>query len=494
MKNIIILSFFLVITLSGFAQKGHKIEVQIKGLKDTTLILGYHYGNKKLVADTILVDEKGKGIFQGDTALTSGMYLVLTPDMRFFEIIIDKEQHFKVSTDTTDLFRNLKIEGSPENTVFHDYQKTSADFYTKRKPLYDKLRHYYGIEDTTQLSSKELKTRRDSIEIIRAELEDLRKEQLAYENNIISKYPKSFLTSILNTMREVDVPDFPRDEQGNITDSLFQYNYMRTHFFDLVDFSDERLLRSPVYEMKINQFFDKELVQIPDSIIPEVDKLLTRIIVEEKKGYEGKMYYYTLHNLFMKYQNPKYMGFDNIFVYIMEQYYISHKLPERIVNDSAYMAQITDRYQKMSRNRIGAQAPDLLLYSNHDQWVRLNSIEADFLVVYFYDVDCGHCKKILPEWNKLFTENKLQDKKVVTVYIYTQTDMEKWKEYVVERGIDKTGIHLFDPYQNTNFRTYYDIYSTPVAYVLDSQKKIIAKRLPPETLLEVIEHEIKKKQ
>src|SRR5690606_22121324 len=143
MKNIIILTTFLGIALGGFAQKGHKIEVQIKGLKDTTLILGYHYGNKKLVADTILVDEKGKGIFQGDTALTPGMYLVLTPDMRFFEIIIDKEQHFKVSTDTTDLFRNLKIEGSPDNTVFNGYQKTSADFYTKRKPLYDKLRHYY---------------------------------------------------------------------------------------------------------------------------------------------------------------------------------------------------------------------------------------------------------------------------------------------------------------------------------------------------------------
>ncbi|HPY81916.1 MAG: DUF5106 domain-containing protein [Bacteroidales bacterium] len=494
MKKLLLFTAFFGITVGGFAQKGHKIDVQVKGLKDTTLILGHHYGNKKLVADTIRVDAKGKGVFQGDTALPSGMYLVLTPDMRFFEIIVDKEQHFKVTTDTADLFQNLKIEGSSENTVFNDYQKISSDFYIKRKPLFDKLRYYYGIEDTTKFSAKERKKQRDSITIIRAELEEIRTQQLAYEDNIISKYPKSFLTSILNTMRELDVPDFPRDEHGTITDSLFQYNYMRTHFFDRVNFADERLLRSPVYEMKINQFFDKELVQIPDSIIPEVDKLLTRIIVEEKKGYEGKMYYYTLHTLFMKYQNPKYMGFDNIFVYLMEQYYISHKIPERIINDSAYMAQITDRYQKMSRNRIGALAPDLLLYSNQNQWVQLNSIEADFVVIYFYDIDCGHCKKILPEWNNLYTKNKLQDKKVVSIYIYTQTDMEKWKEYIVERGIDKTGIHLFDPYQNTNFRTYYDIYSTPVAYVLDSQKKIIAKRLPPETILEVIQHEIKKKQ
>ncbi|MFW5851678.1 MAG: thioredoxin-like domain-containing protein, partial [Bacteroidota bacterium] len=297
------------------------------------------------------------------------------------------------------------------------------------------------------------------------------------------------LASILNTMSELEVPDYPRDEEGNITDSLFKYNYLREHYFDRVDLGDERLLRTPVYEMKINQYFDRELIQIPDSIIPEINSLLDRIIVQEKQGYEGKMYYYTLHHLFMKYQNPKYMGFDNIFVYLMEQYYLKNKVPERIVNDTAYMTQIEDRYKKMSKNRIGVTAPDLLLYSNKDTWVKLNSIKADVLVLYFFDLDCGHCKKILPEWLKLYEKNNLEDKNVTTVFIYTQTDMDKWKEYIIERGLDK-GINLFDPYQNTNFRTLYDIYSTPVAYVLDKDKKIVAKRLPPETILDVVNHEL----
>jgi|SRR5690554_802712 len=489
MKKHIILLFSLFLSFQLLAQKKHKIDIQVKGLQDTTLILGYHYGSKKMIADTIYLDNKGRGTVQGDSLLNPGIYLVLTPEMNFFEIMIDSDQEFEVTTDTTDLFGNLKIEGSKENEVFHAYQEKNAELNKTRRPLIEKLRHYYSV-DTTDFSKKQLTTRRDSLSILREEIENINEKRIAYEQDIIQKYPKSLLASVLNTMSELDIPDYPRDEEGNITDSLFKYNYLRKHYFDRVDLSDDRLLRTPVYEMKINQYFDRELIQIPDSIIPEVNRLLDRIIMQEKEGYEGKMYYNTLHHLFMKYQNPKYMGFDNIFVYLMEQYYLKDKVPERIATDSAYMTQIEDRYKKMSKNRIGVTAPDLLLYTNKDSWVKMNSVEAQVTVLYFYDIDCGHCKKLIPEWHTLYTENNLREKGVQTFYIYTQTDMDKWKEFIDEKKLNPSGIHAFDPYQNTNFRTLYDIYSTPVSYILDKDKKIIAKRLPPETILDVVNHEL----
>lgn len=488
----IIILFFVSNIYSVSAQKGHNISVQIHGVEDATLILAYHSGSRKLIADSIYVDKKGKGVIKGDTLLPAGLYLILTPDMRYFEIIIDTEQHFSVETDTADLFRNLTIKGSQENIVFNTYQKKMADFHTTRRPLIEQLRAYYSIEDTTSLSKRAQKNRTDSIQIIKNTLETLRTDQLAYEDEIIAKYPKGLLTSILLTMREIDIPDYPRDDAGNILDSLYRYNYMRENYFKLVNLGDERLLRTPVYDMKLTQFFDREIIQIPDSIILEVDRIMSKILEQEQKGYEGRMYYYTLNHLFMKYQNPKYMGFDNIFVYIMEQYYMPRKIPQRIANDSAYMAQIEDRFNKMSHNRIGATAPDLLLYSNHDQWMRLSQTKAEFIVLYFYDVDCGHCKKILPEWLKYYEEHNFKEKGVVTFFIYTQTDMEKWKKYIDEQNLNP-GIHVFDPYQNTNFRTLYDIYSTPVAYLLDKNKKIIAKRLPPETITDVINHEIRRR-
>lgn len=498
MKRILGILVLSVLVNFSYAQKkpvatnGNKmnIEVQVKGLKDTTLILGYHYGSKKLVSDTIRVDSKGKGVFKRDTLLDGGLYLVLTPNMRYFEIILDQDQDFKVYTDTADLFTNLKFEGSVDNQVFLDYQNKSSELYKKRKPAYDKIKYYYEIKDTASLSQKQRDTNRDSIKILQKELETIRKEMVAFEDKIIQEYPTSLLTSILNTTREIEIPDYPRNEKGEITDSLFKYTYLKKHYFDKVQVADSRLLRTPVYEMKIDNYFDRELIQIPDSIIPEVDKLMGRILEQEKKGYEGKMYYYTLHHMFMKYQNPKYMGLDNIFVYIMEQYYLKKKLPARVLADTAYMAKIEKRYNEMSKNRIGIKAPNFVVYSSKEEWMQLQSIQAEYIVLYFWDTDCGHCKKTIPEWHDLYVKNDFKNKGVVSLLFYTQTEMEDWKKFIAEKGLDDC-INVFDPYQNTNFRQNYDIYSTPVSYVLDKNKKIIAKRIPPETIVDLLYHELK---
>lgn len=497
MKKFISIVFASLIACSVFAQKKpHKIDVKINGVKDTTLLLGYHYGAKKLVSDTIWVDKNGRGTFKGDSLLDGGLYLILTPDYRYFEIVIDNDQQtFQLETDTTDLTGHLKVTGSESNAVFKKYQEKSAEIYKIRKPAYDRLKAAYA-EDTTNFNKKQLQNRREAIERDRQTVDSLRNCMITYENEIIAKYPKSLLASILGCTHEIDIPDYPRDENGNITDSLFKYEYAKMHYFDNINLGDERLLRTPVYESKIDDYFDRQLFQIPDSIIPQVDFVMNRILEQEGKGYEGKMYYQTLHHLFMKWQNPKYMGFDNIFVHLMGEYYVKGKIPARVANDTAYMNKIQDRYAKTVHNQIGVQAQDLLVYKmgkdtldDHFGWTRLSLVKSPYIVLYFFDTDCGHCKKIIPEWHKLYQENKLKEKGVETFLVYTQTDMEKWKKFISDQNMFDF-INVFDPYQNTNFRTTYDIYSTPVSYVLNPERKIIAKRLPPETIVEVLNREL----
>ncbi len=493
--------FFIVCGLatSLFAQKKpHKIEVKIDGIKDTTLYLGYHYGAKKLVSDTIRVDSKGNGVFEGDSLLDGGLYMILTPDYRYFEVMIDNpDQVFKLQTDTLDFVGNLKIDGSESNSVFLQYQKKSSEMYKVRKPALDCLKALYA-EDTTKFNKKELVAYHDSITTMRNRVDSVRVAMLAYENDIIKQYPTSLLASILSSTHEVEIPDYPRDENGNILDSLFKYTYMKNHYFDNINLGDERLLRTPVYEAKVDEYFDRQLLQIPDSIIPQVDFVMNKILEQEKKGYEGKMYYNTLHHLFMKWQNPKYMGLDNIFVHIMGEYYIKGKVPARVLNDTAYMNKIKERYSNMVYNQIGVQAKDLLIYKmgqdtldEHFSWSKLSMVKSPYIVLYFWDTDCGHCKKIIPEWHKLYQENEFKKKGVESFLVYTQTDMVEWKKFISDNAMfDFTNV--FDPYQNTNFRTYYDIYSTPVVYVLDRERKIIAKRLPPETVVDILNRELEK--
>ncbi|MBP6426310.1 MAG: DUF5106 domain-containing protein, partial [Bacteroidia bacterium] len=73
-----------------------------------------------------------------------------------------------------------------------------------------------------------------------------------------------------------------------------------------------------------------------------------------------------------------------------------------------------------------------------------------------------------------------------------ESDIELWKKFIRDNKLK--WINVSDLYNNTNFRNYYDIYSTPVIYLLDEKKNIIAKRLDTDKVRDFIENEEKKEK
>jgi hypothetical protein len=66
-----------------------------------------------------------------------------------------------------------------------------------------------------------------------------------------------------------------------------------------------------------------------------------------------------------------------------------------------------------------------------------------------------------------------------------QTDVDKWKKYIQDQQLD--WINLADPYVRSNFRKDYNINSTPKVFVLDKEKRIIARKIGVEQVKEIIE-------
>jgi len=459
---------------------GYKIHIKINGLKDTTMLLGHHFGGKKYVVDTIRLNSKGEGTFTGDTLLEGGIYLVITPAMNYFEVIVDKDQDFSLSTDTVDLIKNLKIDGSEENTVFNDYQNFMVDNQKKAAAEKKKYDFFKKMIDSTGNPNINKKAFQDSLAQKKAELAKLDTIVKNKWNYINTTYPTSLLASVLKAMKEVEVPPFPKNDKGQIIDSSFQYKYYRTHYFDNIDFNDSRLLRTPILESKIDEYFDKVCYPpIPDTLCKEVDK-----VVNLSKG-NYKMYRYVVQYLFNKYNNPKIMGMDRVFVYISDKYYLSG-LATWAQSDTAFMKSIKDRVLHVRNNLIGEKAPELTLFDLQDKTVSLGSIESDYIVLYFFDTDCGHCQKIIPEWKKIYDEKKFASKGIKTILVETQIDKKKMSEFAEKYGVKDLQM-LYDPYQTTNFRVLYDIYSTPVPYILDKDKKIIAKRIEPTVIADFLE-------
>ncbi|MCX6266490.1 MAG: DUF5106 domain-containing protein, partial [Bacteroidetes bacterium] len=113
-----------------------------------------------------------------------------------------------------------------------------------------------------------------------------------------------------------EVPNAPILANGR-PDSAFGYRYFKAHFWDGSDFTDDRLLRTPVFHNKLKKYFDNIVVQNPDSVIIEVDALI------EKSRPNPEMFKYMVWFSTYRYENPEYMGFDKVFIHIVDKYYVT---------------------------------------------------------------------------------------------------------------------------------------------------------------------------
>lgn len=124
------LLFFLLAIGSKLAvAQGYQITIQYKPVKNGYLYLGYYFGDKKYVKDSVLIQPDGKVVFADKEPLVGGLYIVVDPAKKqFFDVLIDKEQTFSIKIDTAN-FTIAKITGSSENNYLEAYKKATALYF-----------------------------------------------------------------------------------------------------------------------------------------------------------------------------------------------------------------------------------------------------------------------------------------------------------------------------------------------------------------------------
>jgi thiol-disulfide isomerase/thioredoxin len=453
-----------LVTLSAVAQKnGYQIIVHVPNMKDTTCYLARYYGDKQYIIDTVKSDKEGIAVFQDNQRLDGGIYLFVYPDKHYFEMIIDQEQFFTMETSWGDPISDMKVKGSKDNQLFYDYLKSAISIQKASAQL--------------QQSLATAKTKADSAAII----DQLRANETrsnATREEYVKAHPETFLAKVFTTMKEPEVPkEIPVLPNGR-KDSTFAYYYFKSHFWDNVDFSDNRLLRTPVFGAKLEKYFEDLTPKIPDSIIASAD------LVVAKAKVDSEMYRYCVWWITYKYETSKIMGMDAVFVHMVENYYMNGKTWWL---DSTALAKMVDRARKIAPNVIGNTAPEIALKDSSGKWQILSKVPAKYTVLVFWDPDCGHCQKEMPVLKHVTDSMKAIGISVMVYAVDVEVDEEKWRKYIHEHQLEDW-IHVNDIQHQSNFRQFYDIYSTPVIYILDKDKKIRAKRIGPEQVPDVIDH------
>ena len=174
---------------------------------------------------------------------------------------------------------------------------------------------------------------------------------------------------------------------------------------------------------------------------------------------------------------------DEVFHHLGQKYYLDQ---EAWWVDSTTKQKIYERVIKVKYNLIGNRAVPFSMVDLDGIKHKLYDVQAEYTILVFWSSSCGHCKKTMPLIKDIYEEYRDRDVKVVGVNIDKKE--EDWRKYLEKNDYD--WLNLWDGNNLTNFRTFYNVDSTPIIYVLDQQKTIIAKRIDPDTLEKILEDNI----
>ncbi|MCE3228092.1 MAG: hypothetical protein K0S32_2643 [Bacteroidetes bacterium] len=501
MKKSICLVFFLLFSVFSKAQSGYDIKVNLKGCKDTVMYLVKYQWDQKYIADTCKKVKNGLAQFKGKKELERGVYVLVSQGMGiYFDMFVNESQNFTITADMTDLVGTLKATNK-ENETFFNYLK----FITAKNLEFGKFRD----EKTKGLNKA------DSTKLMNEKAMEFAKQAKQHDADFMIKHKGSFIADVVNLRTEKEMGP----AAAGVSDSLAriqQYYYYKEHYFDGMNFKDEKIVRTPFFSDRVKRYYESIIIQHPDTMIVELDRLFARTT-------EGSMVYNLMLGHFTyKYESNKNMMFDKfgnsitfekVFVHLANKYICSGRakgvyteetvkaicerarivgglLPGTKVDDLFMIDTIYGkRVAKMGFDTCKSSKSISDLYYKKEAELKpmyktLYSVKSKYTVLVFWASDCGHCKTEIPKLKEAL--DKVKGKIDFSVFgVQTKEDYDEWIKFIREKKLDF--INVFDPMHLNNLKERFDINSTPIIYILDKDKRIKAKKISTEQVIELLE-------
>jgi thiol-disulfide isomerase/thioredoxin len=498
MKKLFLSFIICFSSLVSVAQSGYEITVTLKNCPDSLAYLTFYQFDKTLIKDTCTSIRNGKIVFTGKKKLEKGIYSVVSQQKAiYFDFFVDD------STQKLEMKSEASVNLGKELTALNS--PLENDFFRYVQFINDQNKNFVDYKAATKLLTK-----KDSL-AFSSKQKEVEKTIQAYEEKFLADHKGTYIGDVMNLKVEKLLKD-----ENKARDNFQAYSYYKKHYWDNVDFADDGTMRNPFFTNKLKKYFEGVVIKHPDSVSVEIDKIMAKT----KPG--TLMYRLMLAHFTYTYETTKLMGFDKVFVHMSDAYFKTGKA-DGIYDDGEIVQKIIKRADKIKPLLIGSQAMELsmikaedypkmkamgfedaqnseemtkVFYKNVDQvnkmFVKLSDVKADYTVLVFWDVDCSHCQKEIPilidQYNDL-----IKDKKDIKVYsVYMQHEGEKYLKYIDEHKLP--WINVYDGAHYNNAIEKYDVYSTPVIYILDKNKAIKAKRIDAnqvKTIINALETEAK---
>jgi thiol-disulfide isomerase/thioredoxin len=460
------------------AQDGYEIKIQFKPFANQTVYLGHYAGKQFPIVDSVKLNAKAEGVLKGSQKLGGGIYVLAYPTRdRFIEMLIDQDQHFSVFADTSNLGSRY-FTGSDDNEQFLRYQ-SHVDSLGRRLSELEDMRPTSAALGDSAFIDTEIKGTRKAIS-------DLR-------HDITSERPQSILAMLMRLMEEPQVPPASAHPGGSY-DSAYAYRYFKNHYWDGLYFFDDRMVRTPasLFDSRLDKYMNTLFYPDADSVIRELDYML---------GYatpSKEMTKYLLVKFVTRYLNQQFMWEDKVFVHLFQKYF-ANKNYDWLTEEGKKM--ITNRAYSLMSNIMGNPAEDIALPDQKGNLRLLYADTARFTLVTFWDPTCGHCKETLPQIDSMYRKSwKNIGLRIFAVAKETEGKKEDWLKFISDYKLDDW-THVYYSKAEEKLRVdnnipgyvqLYDAQTVPALFLLDREKRIIAKKLTWEQTDEILKLKLQK--
>ncbi|MBK8968098.1 MAG: redoxin domain-containing protein [Lewinellaceae bacterium] len=467
--RLLILCFFaftqnlLFANATSVAADSTLIDVYVEGMQAGKVRLVGTYGDQNYLADSAVADAKGHFLLRREKPLLPGFYYFLLPGQKNFSILVDKDQHMTLRTKVNDIPGSMQVEGSINTEL-----------------LYRNFRFQIAQEPELNQVSQIMRSNppgSDAYNQAKARQTQLVAEREAHLQEIYTAYPDAFFTKFKTAGANPEWPD-RRKPNGDV-DTLGNLLYYRAHFWDGVDFSDTRLLSTPVVANKLRRYITELTPQRPDSIIAVADPLVQRVLPHKE------YFQFFVNWIGLNYENGKTKVMDGEAVYV-------HMIDKYITPENAFwdtpenVNKLRAKVDEMKASLMGRKGPDVRAQDINGEYKSIYEMTAPLIVVFMFSPDCEHCQEQAPEIQKIY--ERWKDRGVDFYGIAVNTTDDEWRKFIKKNGFTFTNV--FDPTNRAIYAKYYvDI--TPELYLLNKDRIIIEKNLVAGQLETMFERELK---
>lgn len=240
--------------------------------------------------------------------------------------------------------------------------------------------------------------------------------------------------------------------------------YLREHYWDKFDFADTMFIQQIDTSKMLTAFAVYAVGYVPDSL---AYKYMPRLM--QKASVSKRMYNYFLWLAQTVLYDPNSpLRSDERYIPVLE---------------SAVQSEWLDEYERLPyeydleiarKNRVGRLANDFVYTLASGETRRMYSIKADYTLLFISNPGCPMCRDVKEQIiSSPMLQELIERKELRVLVLYPDADLEAWREHLSD--YPSSWINAYDAEQRIDKERLYDLKAIPSLYLLDNQKRVMAK-------------------